>query len=465
MAWRYLFARKSHSAINIISVVSVCGIALATMAMICVLSVYNGFQQYIGASASSTVPDVEVRPAGSRLISDADSLATALAQMPDVEVATPVVDDNMLLYADNRMVPVRVMGVDPTPYSRATSVSRMIADGSYTLGAAEDNTVDAEETTDDADIDAVAAEEFSEADLMADAGDLYAGDEEMTEVETEGPKEQILVGTDIFLQMFGAESAAEYAKATGTPTPEVSLVVPRRTAQISTVNPQNAFLLADALVAGQVRAEKSNFGSGIVLADIALVRSMLEYETEGSAIYLKARRDTSPARLAEEVRGKLGKGYEVRDRGSQLSLHFNMMRIEKMFTYVLLAFILIVASFNIISTLSMFIVDKRENISVLRRLGAPERFIGAVFSWESVIVTGIGTLGGLAAGLFLCWLQIRFGLIGIPDSSGRMLLDTYPVAVEWTDILWLLIPSAIIAFLTARISSRFARRIPATLHY
>lgn len=466
MAWRYLFARKSHSAINVISIVSVCGIALATMAMICVLSVYNGFQQYLGTSASAVVPDVEVRPAKAAIIRDADSLANALSRLPDVEVATPVVDDNMLLYAENRMVPVRVMGVESDAYAAATEVKSMIIDGVYSLGNSAYATSDADaEAASDGEIDATASEEFDEAALAIDASDLYAGDEEMTFSNTDDNKSDILIGDDIFLQLFGTQTAKEYIDVYGSQLPSVALIVPRRTAQISTVNPQNAFLITDGNIAGQVKAEKSNFGTGIVIADIATARSMLEYETEGHAVYLKAGNGVAPAELAEEVKAMLGADYDVRDRGSQLSLQLNMMRIEKMFTYLLLAFILVVASFNIISTLSMFIVDKRDNISVLRRLGAPERFIGAVFSWESVIVTALGTFSGLIIGLLLCQLQIQFGLISIPNSSGRMLLDTYPVAIEYADILWLLIPSAVIAAITAWISSRFARRIPASLHY
>lgn len=466
MAWRYLFARKSHSAINVISIVSVCGIALATMAMICVLSVYNGFQQYLGTSASAVVPDVEVRPAKAAIIRDADSLANALSRLPDVEVATPVVDDNMLLYAENRMVPVRVMGVESDAYAAATEVKSMIIDGVYSLGNSAYSTSDADaEAASDGEIDATASEEFDEAALAIDASDLYAGDEEMTVSNTDDNKSDILICDDIFLQLFGTQTAKEYIDVYGSQLPSAALIVPRRTAQISTVNPQNAFLITDGNIAGQVKAEKSNFGTGIVIADIATARSMLEYETEGHAIYLKAGKGVAPAELAEEVKAMLGADYDVRDRSSQLSLQLNMMRIEKMFTYLLLAFILVVASFNIISTLSMFIVDKRDNISVLRRLGAPERFIGAVFSWESVIVTALGTFSGLIIGLLLCQLQIQFGLISIPNSSGRMLLDTYPVAIEYADILWLLIPSAVIAAITAWISSRFARRIPASLHY
>lgn len=466
-AWRYLFARKSHSAVNAISIVSVCGIAIATMAMVCVLSVYNGFQDFLGQRAASIVPDVEVRPARGKVMAEADSLVAALRSMPQTAVATPVIDDNMLVYYDNRMVPVRVLGVEEQPYAGATGIRSLLSAGStYRLRSpapvSDSGGADDVASTDDA-ADLMAAGEFSEADLMVDAATLYAGDEEMTDPGLDTEPVYALLSDDVVSQLVGTPSPQQ--TAAGAEDVEVMFVVPRRTAAISVSNPENAFLVSDVAVGGTILADKANFGSNMAIVDLGMARDMLEYTTEASAVYLKAAPGIDAAALASAVRKRLGDSYTVTDRDSQLSLHFNMMRIEKWFTFLLLSFILVIASFNIISTLSMLIVDKREGISVMRRLGASKSFVGEVFSWESCYVCFIGTLTGLAAGLLLCWLQMRYGFITIPNAADNLIIDRYPVAVRMADLLWLLVPSAAIAVVTALVSSRFARRSPASLHY
>lgn len=461
-AWRYLFARKSHSAVNAISIVSVCGIAIATMAMVCVLSVYNGFQDFLGQRAASIVPDVEVRPARGKVMANADSLAAALAAMPQTEVATPVVDDNMLVYYDNRMVPVRVLGVEEQPYARATGIRSLLSGGSAYRLRSSSSAADAPDSADDG-ADLMAAGEFSEADLMVDAATLYAGDEEMTDPGLDTEPVYALLSDDVVSQLTGAPSPPR--TVADSAAVGVMLVVPRRTAAISVSNPENAFLVSNVAVGGTILADKANFGSNMAIVDLGMARDMLEYTTEASAVYLKAAPGTDAAALASAVRKRLGDSYTVTDRDSQLSLHFNMMRIEKWFTFLLLSFILVIASFNIISTLSMLIVDKREGISVMRRLGASKSFVGEVFSWESCYVCLTGTLAGLAAGLLLCWLQMRYGFITIPNAADNLIIDRYPVAVRTADLLWLLVPSAAIAVVTALVSSRFARRSPASLHY
>lgn len=462
-AWRYLFAPKSHSAINIISIVSVCGIAVATMAMICVMSVYNGFQDFLGSRVESIIPDVEVRPVKGKVIADADSLAADLMSLGDVEVATPVVDDNMLVYYDHLMVPVRVLGVDPGPYSQVTSIKSVIEPGgSYVVGyddaladAAEEA---AEEAAADADVDAVASMEFDESALDVPADALYASDEDMTEADADAPVQKVLLSTDVITQLWGEQWTEHAGMLTQRPT----LMVPRRTATVSTVNPESAFLFSDIEVAGALPADKTSFGGNIAIVSLGVARDMLEYTTEADAVYVKGKPGVSAASLASEISGRIGEGYKVTDRDSQLSVHFNIMRIEKWITFLLLAFILLIASFNIISTISMLIVDKRRSIVVMRNLGASGQLVGEVFCWESFYVCVAGTLAGLSAGLLLCWLQMRFGFIGIPNAGDSLVIDSYPVAVRWSDILWLLVPSSLIALLTATVASRFSRRISAT---
>lgn len=461
-AWRYLFSRKSHSAVNAISIVSVCGIALATMAMICVLSVYNGFQDFLGDRAASIVPDVEIRPAKGKIIANADSLIGELATMKGVNTATSVVDDNMLLYYDNRMMPVRALGVDEDGYAATTDIKQLLTFGSVFSLRGETESKETEDTEIDmsTEVEEIAAEEFNETDLMVDADMLYADDEEMTSPSNGEATESVIISAEILQQVVGP--AAEKAKVENLP--ELTILVPRRTATISTINPENALMVSNVKIAGAISADQSNYGSPIVLMDIDMARSLLEYNCEANTIYIKAGQSTDAKTLAAELQNRLGSDYKVSDRNGQLSMHFNMMRIEKWFTFLLLSFILLIASFNIISTLSMLIVDKRKNIEVMRRLGAPQSLVGEVFCWESFYVCFIGTIAGLIIGLILCYLQIHYGFISIPDAAGKLVIDKYPVAVRYGDILRLMVPSIAIAIITATISSRFARRSTAALH-
>lgn len=463
-ALRYLFAPKSHSAINVISIVSVCGIAVATMAMICVMSVYNGFQDFLGSRVESMLPDVEVRSAKGKVIADADSLCDVLGSMKEVEVATPIVEENMMIYSDHRMVPVKVLGVDAGPYAKVTSIASVVAPGgSYTIGVAGDaedvssGDVAAEDdvATGSDESDAVASMEFDEAQLFADAEDLYSGDDEMTDADQEIPPQNVLLTSDVVNQLWNSYSASESKMISNMP---MTLMLPRRTAAISTVNLENAFLVADIKIAGILPADKANFKGNMAIVSLPMARDMLEYTSEAASVYLKAAPGTDVSRLADAVRERVGEGYKVIDRDSQLSLHFNMMRIEKWITFLLLAFILVIASFNIISTLSMLIVEKRRSIALMRNLGASKSLIGEVFCWESFFVCLTGTIVGLAVGLLLCELQIHYGIIGIPDATDSLIIDSYPVAVRLSDIGWLMVPSALIALVTALISSRFARR-------
>ena len=459
-ALRYLFARKSHSAVNIISIVSVCGIAVATMALVCVMSVYNGFQEFLGQRVDSLLPDVEVRPATGKVIANADSIALELSKMAGVADATPLMDDNMMILSGNTMVPVRVLGVNPDDYARVTSISSVIAPGgSYRIGFPDDTdpeAVMAGETDEsfDEEIDANASMDYNEADLDADASDLYADDVDMTEPDLSEHISYGLFSSDLMTQLYGGKEDRE--KAVGAEP--VHMIAPRRTGELSITNPQNALLSANVAIAGMIPADKANLGSATAILDIRVVRDMLEYTDEGSAIYIKAAEGTSPEKLAGEIGRQLGAAYKVTDRDSQLSVNLNMMRIEKWVTFLLLAFILLIASFNIISTLSMLIIEKKRSIRTMRTMGATKGFIGEIFCWESCFVCFSGTLIGMGAGLALCWLQKEFGFIEIPNGSSSLIIDRYPVAVKWTDMAWLMIPSALIALVTALVSSAFARR-------
>ncbi len=445
MAWRYLFARKSHSAVSIIAIVSVCGVALATMATVCVLSVFNGFRGLVAERDSRITPDLLITPASEPVIANADSLAEAVASMPGVEVASPVVIDNAVAYRMHMQLPVKLLGVDPEAFRRLTGVNSMIKPGGRYLSS-----TDSEATphgTEGAEESVAAAGEFDEDALFADIG------VEETLDEVNAPVQQTLLSIGAASQL-GVSAAVnpEELDAEG-----VVLFMPRRTATtLNEANPAASFMTDSLAIAGVVESEQNEFDANTMIVDLSLARSLLEYDTQASAIYVKV--SQQKPMTAEELQRHLGDRYEVRDRLQQQTVHLRMISIEKWITFLLLSFILLIASFNVISTISMLIVDKRQDILTLSRLGASGRMISEIFCWESAYVCAAGTVSGALLGVVLCLLQQHFGFIGIGGDASMLIVTAYPVEVRFTDLLWVLIPAVAIAFVTAFVAARFARR-------
>lgn len=453
MAWRYLFSRKSHSAVNVIAIVSVCGVAVATMAIVCVLSVFNGFHDVILSRDSRITPDVEVTAADAPCIDNADSLLKTIRRVAGVRTATPIVADNAVAYRGARQIPVNLLGVEAAGYRRATAVDSLLWRGSrfdvtYAPAGGGDGTqtLTAQQS---AAIEHTAAAEFDEDALFADIADpVTETAENHTRAETPAPMSVVSVGV-----------ADRLGLTEGDGDGGIVLFVPRRTATLNVANPAASFMADSIGVSGIIESDQSEFDSQTIIVDIELARRLLEYTSEATAVYVSGADPSQSGRLAERIRQTLGPHYLVRDRMEQQTVNFRMISIEKWVTFLLLSFILIIASFNIISTLSMLIVEKRGNISTLSRIGASRRFIGDIFFWESIIVCLIGTIAGIALGICLCLLQQHFGLIQISGDPGTLIVSDYPVSVQLTDIVMVLLPSGIIAVVTGWISSRFARRM------
>lgn len=446
MAWRYLFARRSHSAVSVIAVVSVCGVALATMAIVCVLSVFNGFRNAVDMRDSRITPDLLVTPAASPVIENADSLASVIGEMPGVACATPVVADNAVAYRAGFQLPVRLLGVDPSAYRRLTGISSMIAPGGHFLD--DSGNAAGETAASEPDEEAEASGEFSEEALFADVG---VETSPVPEAETPVPQGVLSVGAAAQLGFSASLSPAEFASE------GVVLFMPRRTATVlNEMNPASSFMTDSFEVAGVAESGQNEFDGNTVIVNIDVARSLLEYDAQASSVYVMT--DSVAPLAAGELADRLGPKYEVRDRLQQHSLHLRMISIEKWITFLLLSFILLIASFNVISTISMLIVDKRRDIVTLSRLGAPRSMISEIFCWESAYVCAAGTLAGALLGVALCLVQQYFGIIKISGDASRMILTTYPVEVRVTDLLLVLVPSVGIAAVTAWVSSRFARR-------
>lgn len=444
VAVRYLWSRKSHSAVTAIAIAGVCGVAIATMAIVCVLSVFNGFNSVIVNRDSRIMSDFIVTSHDGDLIANADSLAAMVSKVGGVEAATPVIDDEAVAFYHGSQLPIRLLGVNPADYRRVTDIDSVMISGSWKPQPQE--VVDTESLegspAEAAEIEDMAAADFDETALFAN--DILTTEETVDTL----PIPTIIVST-------GVASNLRLPPAIDT---GLMVYLPRRSASSAFVDPSSSFMVDSLAVTGVFASQQAEFDAATVLMDLETARRLLEYDTQSNSLYVKVRAGVNPSSVKVNLTDILGDRYDVRGRDEQQSMHFRMVAIEKWITFLLLAFILLIASFNIISTLSMLIVEKRSNIHTMVNFGASRGFIGRVFFWESIYVCLTGSLTGIGLGVALCSLQQRFGLIRIPGDPSQIIMSYYPVELHFTDLLIVFTLSVAVAFLTGVISSGFARR-------
>ncbi len=398
IAWRYLVSRKSHSAVGAISVVSVCGMAVATAAIICVLSVFNGFKGVIADRLYALSPDIIVEPLKGKVFENADSLAGHISGIKGVKIASPTLTDNALALCGTREMPVTLKGVGIDEYRKITSLDSLIIDRS-----AEDAAV----------TDACSRE-----------------------------------------AVFSIGAASGIATR---PDDEVLLFTPIREGRVNLANPAASFLSDSVKVSEVFRSGQSQFDENLVIVNIDLARDLMQYDTEASAIEILASRGTDIGDLASVIRDTVGPGFKVKDRLQQQEMNFRMISIEKWVTFLLLFFILVIASFNIISSLSMLVIEKGKSISTLLALGFSRKGVGSIFFWESVFVTIIGGISGIGIGIILTLMQEHWGFIRFKGDPDSLAVTSYPVRLDPADILVTLFPVVIIGIVTALVTAAYAR--------
>lgn len=400
IAWRYLLSKKSHGAVGTISTVSLCAMAVATAAIICVLSVFNGFREVIAEKLDTLAPDVMVNPAKGKTFADAEKLAARVAVMPGVETATPTLSDNALVICNSQEMPVKLKGVVPADYARVTEVRSLV----------------------DANLGRYLA------DTVAPTGTIPA---------------TIAIGTASRLHAYPGAGMLVFA--------------PKRLGRVNLANPVSSFITDSLSVTGIYRSDQQQYDEDGVIVPIAEARKLLQYDTEASAIEIRLRPGQDGARAAAAIGDRLGPAYVVKDRMRQQEMNFRMISIEKWVSFLLLGFILVIASFNLISSLSMVVIEKEKAIGTLSALGLSRRRIGRIFAWESIYVSLAGGLAGIALGLTLCLLQQHFGLITVSGSPETTIVRAYPVKVLAGDVLATLVPVTLIGIVTAAITAAFAK--------
>ncbi len=373
IALRYLLAKKSHRAVNVISVISMAGVAVATAAIVIVLSVFNGFSDLAHSRLTILEPDIKIVPSSGKTIAEADSLSGVISGLPGVKGAMPTITERALLIAGQRQRPVIFHAV-PEQFASLVAIDSAVIDGEF----------------------------------MTE----YAG----------VPAAAMSVGVAVGLQL--------------RPDPEArfSLYVPRRNGRINPANPAAAFVSAEFVPTAVARASQDKFDAEGVIIPLDRARRMLDYTSQASAIEVALLPGASPESVKADI-SRLVPGLVVQSRLEQLADAFKMIEIEKWVTFLLLGFILVVASFNIISTLSLLVIEKRENMSTLRALGASAATCRNVFIIEGWLITALGGIIGIVAGSVLALVQQIWGVIKVHGDESALIITSYPCRLSPLDLL------------------------------
>lgn len=397
IALRYLFGKKSHSAVNAIAIVSVAGVAVATAAVVCVLSVFNGFQSVLTERFDTLSPDLMVTPKEGKTISDGDSLAAVIGRIEGVDVATPTLTDNALGFYNGRETPVMLKGVIPEEYSKVTAIDSLHVAGGTTLQKA----------------------------------------------ETPNPA-LLSIGLAYKLSMF------DYSQP-------LMVFAPKRTGRFNPANPAAAFVMDSVYVADVFQSMQDTFDENCIFTDISLVRDLLLYDRESTAVEIRISQGADIGKVMDRISARIGSDYIVKNRLMLQEVNFRMVQIEKWMTFLLLFFILVIASFNIVSTLSMLVLEKQESMQTMSAIGMNRKNIAGVFRWESVLVSLIGAAIGLTLGTVLCLIQEKFGFITIANGGMEGTPIAYPIRLEVMDLLITMLPIALITAICACVAGAFAK--------
>lgn len=388
IARRYLFSKKSHNAINVISAISVCGVALATLALVCTLSVFNGFQDLVASFFTAFDPELKITAVRGKVFDGQDPRVLALKQMPEVAVYSESLEDNAMVQYQGRQAMAVIKGVEDN-FDRLTPIdSILFGRGSLTLH------------------------------------------DEVADYAIPGIQLLSALGSGIrFLD-------------------PLEIYAPKRGAKVNVANPSTAFVSGNLFSSGLVFAvNQEKYDASYILTSLAFARRLFQYDTEVSSVNLRLKPDADIDAVKRKLQDRLGEEFRVQDRYEQQADTYRIMRVEKLISYLFLTFILVIACFNVIGSLSMLIIDKREDVVTLRNLGADDNQIVRIFLFEGRMISFFGAFIGVVSGLLLCWIQQTFGLIRL-GSSGSFVVDAYPVSVEAMDVIIVFVTVLLVGFLS-----------------
>ena len=401
IAKRYLFSKKSHNAINVISGVSVCGVALATLALVCTLSVFNGFQDLVSTFFTAFDPELKITAASGKVFDGHDIRIDKLRDLPEIEVFSESLEDNAMVQYNGKQAMVVIKGVEDN-FSHLTAIDSIL---------------------------------YGRGEMV-----LY---DEIVDYAIPGVELTSILGTGIrFLD-------------------PLEVYAPKRGTQINVANPASSFNVSYLHSSGLVFAvNQQKYDASYILTSLKFARNLFQYDTEVSSIELKLKKGVNVEAFADKISGVLGDEFIVQNRYEQQADTFRIMQVEKLISYLFLTFILLVACFNVIGSLSMLIIENKNDVITLRALGANDRLISRIFLFEGCLISFLGALVGVVLGLTLCLVQQEFGILtlGSGASAGAFVVDAYPVSVHWQDVVLILITVLLIGFLSVLYPVKFFSR-------
>lgn len=401
IAKRYLISKKSHNAINVISGVSVCGIALATLALVCTLSVFNGFQELVTTFFTAFDPELKITSVSGKVFDAQDERIQSLRQLPEIEVFSESLEDNAMVQYKGRQAMVVIKGVEDN-FNQLTAIDS----------------------------------------ILYGRGDMVLHDE-VVDYAIPGVDVTSSLGTGIrFLD-------------------PLEVYAPKRGSKINVANPSTSFQTAYLHSSGLIFAvNQQKYDASYILTSLSFARDLFQYDTEVSSIELKLKEGSNIYKVQKKISQSLGKDFQVLNRYEQQADTYRIMEVEKLISYAFLSFILLIACFNVIGSLSMLIIDKRADVVTLRNLGANDRLISKIFLLEGCMISFMGAIIGVVLGLMLCFAQQEFGILSLGSgaSSGAFVVDAYPVSVHFSDVVLVLITVLVIGYLSVLLPVRYLSR-------
>lgn len=388
IAKRYLFSKKSHNAINVISAISVCGVALATLAMVCTLSVFNGFQDMVATFFTAFDPQIKITSVKGKVFDGSTPVFSEIRTMPEIAVYSESVEDNAMVQYKGRQVMAVIKGVEDN-FDKLTPIDS----------------------------------------ILFGRGELILHDEV---VDYAIPGLQLLstLGTGIrFLD-------------------PLEIYAPKRGSRINMSNPMSSFVSDQLFSSGLTfTVNQEKYDASYIITSIGFARRLFQYTDEVSAVNLRLIPEADEAAVIRKLQEKLGDEFRIQNRYEQQADTFRIMEIEKLISYIFLVFILMIACFNVIGSLSMLIIDKKNDVQTLRNLGASDNQIVRIFLFEGRMISFIGAVSGVIIGLILCLIQQEYGIISL-GNAGSFIVDAYPVSVHTWDVVLVFVTVLIVGFIS-----------------
>lgn len=396
IARRYLFSKKSHQVINIISGVAVAGVALATMAMVCTLSVFNGFTDIVARQFTAFDSELKITASNGKTFNRNNENIRKIESLPGIQTATAIIEDKAMIQYGGRQVMATIKGVEEN-FVQLTEIEHALhGNGSFVL---QDST-------------------FS-----------YA--------------------------VLGAELISNLNCGIYFTTP-LEIYAPKRGSRVNITNPAANFKKDYLHSSGLVFVtNQSKYDANYILTSIDFTRKIFAREEgEVSSVELRFKADTDKKQLEKEIKYILGNDYTVENRYEQQKDIFKIMEIEKFISYIFLSFIMLVACFNIIGSLSMLIIDKKKDVETLRALGANDKLITRIFVTEGAMISFAGASLGVILGIIICLAQQHFGLLTFGDAASEFVVSSYPVRLITSDIITVLATVIIVGLFAVALPAR-----------